>query len=271
MGTRSHELARTSLRPSTSIAPLRRWREHAWTTSWGSSTRMVGRANLVHGRRRRAARAAALAPTQVVVMASRLRITTPCTRSRNLRLPVSARRGRSATSRSAPRRRLGAQWCSATRRAWFPRGPRRQVGDLAALLFRGHSPVALASSAPRWSGCRPTSIRRARRCDGRTRQAHRRGVHCGDSGAASVTAVRSAWSRRRLARTRGEAGRIRGDGAPACNVRRWRAGQRHRVGPGRLRPRSYNGRRDSGGNGIGGVITSLTSAPILEGDAGRWA
>ena len=44
-------------------------REHAWTTSWGSSTRMVGGLIMVHGDDSGLRVPPALAPTQVVVMA----------------------------------------------------------------------------------------------------------------------------------------------------------------------------------------------------------
>jgi len=69
MGT-SHELGQNFAKAfDISYTSAAGSREHAWTTSWGSSTRMVGGLIMVHGDDNGLRVPPALAPTQVVVMA----------------------------------------------------------------------------------------------------------------------------------------------------------------------------------------------------------
>jgi prolyl-tRNA synthetase len=69
MGT-SHELGQNFAKAfGIEFTSAEGGREHAWTTSWGSSTRMVGGLIMVHGDDDGLRVPPALAPTQVVVMA----------------------------------------------------------------------------------------------------------------------------------------------------------------------------------------------------------
>jgi prolyl-tRNA synthetase len=69
MGT-SHELGQNFAKAfDIEYTSAQGGREHAWTTSWGSSTRMVGGLIMVHGDDDGLRVPPALAPTQVVVMA----------------------------------------------------------------------------------------------------------------------------------------------------------------------------------------------------------
>jgi prolyl-tRNA synthetase len=69
MGT-SHELGQNFAKAfDIEFTSAEGGREHAWTTSWGSSTRMVGGLIMVHGDDDGLRVPPALAPTQVVVMA----------------------------------------------------------------------------------------------------------------------------------------------------------------------------------------------------------
>ena len=80
MGT-SHELGRNFARAfNINYLALSGQRELAWTTSWGTSTRMLGGLIMVHGDDRGLRLPPRLAPIQVVVIAIRAEVVEPAAR-----------------------------------------------------------------------------------------------------------------------------------------------------------------------------------------------